>query len=113
MGQKSAVICMSTVTFGDEDMYVETPYHNRPLFITGFVLNTKISLVMVDGGSAVNLFRLSQLRPCHLVIQGFNQNEQRPMGKIKLRIKFGSIEEDTKFPVIDVNTSYNALLGRP
>ncbi|KAH7853285.1 hypothetical protein Vadar_000919 [Vaccinium darrowii] len=114
---------MSTVAFGDEDMYAETLDHNRPLFITGFVLNTEISRVMVDGGSAVNLLpkralgmigvRLSQLRPCHLVIQGFNQNEQRPMGKIKLRTKFGSIEEDTEFLVIDVNTSYNALLGRP
>ncbi|KAH7836484.1 hypothetical protein Vadar_001965 [Vaccinium darrowii] len=122
-GQKSIAVCMSTVAFGDEDMYAETPDHNRPLFITGFVLNTEISRVMVDGGSAVNLLpkralgmigvRLSQLRPCHLVIQGFNQNEQRPMGKVKLRTKFGSIEEDTEFLVIDVNTSYNALLGRP
>ncbi|XP_058216876.1 uncharacterized protein LOC131327758 [Rhododendron vialii] len=104
-------------------MYTETPDHNRPLFITGLVLNTKISRVLVDGGSAVNLLpkralgiigvRLSQLQPCHLVIQGFNQNEQHPMGKIKLRTKFGGIKEDTEFLVIDVDTSYNALLGRP
>ncbi|KAF7151334.1 hypothetical protein RHSIM_Rhsim02G0180000 [Rhododendron simsii] len=35
------------------------------------------------------------------------------MGKIKLRTKFGGIEEDTEFLVIDVDTFYNALLGRP
>ncbi|KAF7149768.1 hypothetical protein RHSIM_Rhsim02G0166900 [Rhododendron simsii] len=122
-GQESTITCLSTIAFGDEDMYAETPDHNQPLFITGLILDTKISRVLVDGGSAVNLLpkralgiigvRLSQLRPCHLVIQGFNQNEQRPMGKIKLRTKFGGIEEDTEFLVIDVDTSYNALLGRP
>ncbi|XP_028100105.1 uncharacterized protein LOC114299540 [Camellia sinensis] len=35
------------------------------------------------------------------------------MGKIELRTKFGDIEESTEFLVIDVDTSYNALLGRP
>ncbi|KAG5562842.1 hypothetical protein RHGRI_005537 [Rhododendron griersonianum] len=47
-GQKSTTTCLSTVVFGDEDMYAETLDHNRPLFITGLVLNTKISRVLVD-----------------------------------------------------------------
>ncbi|KAG5529107.1 hypothetical protein RHGRI_029692 [Rhododendron griersonianum] len=46
--QKSTTTCLSTVAFGDGDMYAETPDHNRPLFITGLVLNTKISRVLVD-----------------------------------------------------------------
>ena len=97
--------CLSMITFTDEDMYSDTPDHNRPLFISGHILNVKISRIMVDGGSAVNLLprrilsllglRLLELQPSRLVIQGFNQNEQRPIGKIQLRTKFGDIEEDT------------------
>ncbi|KAH7852767.1 hypothetical protein Vadar_029033 [Vaccinium darrowii] len=52
--ENGTAIYMSTVTFGDEDMYAETPDHNRPLFITGFVLNTEISQVMVDEGCSNN-----------------------------------------------------------
>ena len=45
------------------------------------------------------------------MIQRFNQNEQHPIGKVKLRTKFRDTEEDTEFLVIDVDTLYNALLG--
>ena len=66
----------------------------------------QIYRILVDGGSAANLLprraltllgvRISQLRPSRLVIQGFNQNEQRPMVKIELRTKFGDIEESAE-----------------
>ena len=122
-GLERTAACMSMITFNDNDMCAEVSNHNRPLFITGHILTSKVSRVMVDGGSAVNLLPrralsllsvpLSHLRPSHLVIQGFNQNEQRPMGKIRLQTKFGDIKEDTEFLVIDMDTSYNALLGPP
>ncbi|XP_028062797.1 uncharacterized protein LOC114266101 [Camellia sinensis] len=90
--QEKATTCMAMVTFGDKDMCAEMTDHNQPLFITGLIHDVKISRILVDGGSA---------------------NEQRPMGKIELRTKFRDIEESTEFLVIDVDTSYNALLGRP
>ncbi|KAG8369437.1 hypothetical protein BUALT_Bualt14G0013600 [Buddleja alternifolia] len=54
----------------------------------------------------------SKLRASNVVVQGFNQSEQRPLGKITLRTKFDVIEENTEFLVIEADTSYNALLGR-
>ncbi|KAG8367735.1 hypothetical protein BUALT_Bualt16G0103800 [Buddleja alternifolia] len=110
------------VTFTEEDKMVKDYIHNRPLYITGQVNNVKISRILIDGGSAVNILprkmlsilgvHPSKLRASNVVVQGFNQSEQRPLGKITLRTKFDVIEENTEFLVIEADTSYNALLGR-
>ncbi|KAG8376466.1 hypothetical protein BUALT_Bualt09G0066400 [Buddleja alternifolia] len=110
------------VTFTEEDKMVKDYIHNRPLYITGQVNNVKISRILIDGGSAVNILprkmlsilgvHPSKLRASNVVVQGFNQSEQRPLGKITFRTKFDVIEENTEFLVIEVDTSYNALLGR-
>jgi len=87
--------CLTVVTFDDSDFQAETADHNRPLFITGKIGGEEVYRVMVDGGSAINLMpkrmlaqlgiRVSRLQPSHYIIQGFNQNEQRPLGKIRLK----------------------------
>lgn len=48
-----------------------------------------------------------------MVIQGFNHSKQRPFGKIAIRSRFGGIEDYNEFLVINMDTSYNILLGRP
>lgn len=116
-------LCMPAVIFEDTNRYFNDPHHNRPLFITSFIDNQPVLGVMIDGGLAVNILSAktldylgvdpSQLRPNTLVIQGFNQNEQRPLDFVRLRKKFGHIEGWTSFYVIDVDTTYNALIGWP
>src|SRR3954465_10021909 len=46
-------------------------------------------------------------------IFGFNANSTRPMGKIKLRCQIGDLKTEVPVYVIDADTSYNLLLGRP
>src|SRR4051812_3477155 len=46
-------------------------------------------------------------------IFGFNANSTRPMGKIKLRCQIGDLKTKVTVYVIDADTSYNLLLGRP
>src|SRR3954466_7309662 len=46
-------------------------------------------------------------------IFGFNVNSTRPMGKIKLRCQIGDLKTEVTVYVIDAETSYNLLLGRP
>ena len=46
-------------------------------------------------------------------IFGFNANSTRPMGKIKLRCQIGDLKTEVTVYVIDADTSYNLLLGRP
>src|SRR5256886_15988928 len=42
-----------------------------------------------------------------------NANSTRPMGKIKLRCQIRDLKSEVTVCVIDVDTSYNLLLGRP
>ena len=53
-----------------------------------------------------------QLSPSSLSIQSFNQVGQRAMGSISLKMEIGELYSKTLFHVIDVDTSYNVLLGR-
>jgi hypothetical protein len=97
--------------------------HNRPLFVFGYIREEKVSRILIDDGSAVNIMskvtmkRLGisteELSKSRLVIQGFNQEGQKAIGIIR----FDMIMEDLKtrplFHVIDSKTFYNLLLGRP
>lgn len=77
---------------------------------------------MVDNGSAVNKISLrtllsvglavDHLKHSSMVIQGFDQSEQRPPGKIAIKSRFGEIEDFNEYMVIDVDTSYSVFLGR-
>lgn len=47
-----------------------------------------------------------------MTIKGFNQSESNTMGSITLPVRLGELETKVLFYVIDVDTSYRALLGR-
>ncbi|CAL2227449.1 unnamed protein product [Prunus armeniaca] len=120
---KFCASCMAVITFGEDDFLLESKCHNRPLYVTGEVGGTTINRILLDCGSAVNLIPLKtlhaigmstrQLSPSMLTIQGFNQLGQKAMGSIALQMEIGDLYSDALFHVIDADTSYNVLLGRP
>jgi len=115
--------CMACVTFSDEDLQLGSANHNRPLYITGRIGDERINRILLDCGSAINLLPLrvlraieitpNQLSPTLLTIQGFNQVGQKALGTIALKVELDNLYTDALFHVIDADTSYNALLGRP
>lgn len=78
---------------------------------------------MIDPGAAVNLLPLRTLLKIgytkqdveyeNVVVLGFNQNTQAVIGAIKLPLHLGDFKTMVKFHVIDADTSYRAMLGRP
>jgi len=54
-----------------------------------------------------------RLSATQMTIYGFNANGTRLMGKIKLRCQIGDLKFEVTCYVINANTSYNLLLGRP
>ena len=46
-------------------------------------------------------------------IYGFNASDTHPLGKIKLKCQIGDLKTEVTCYIIDVDTSYNLLLGRP
>lgn len=119
-GPPDRVTCLATIWFSDEEKYAIEEDHYRPLFIWGIFGNNPITRVMVDNGSKVNIFPwtilyvglpVAHLKCSIMVIQGFDQNEQWPLGKISIKTRFGKIEDDLLVIVVEV--AYNELLGCP
>ncbi|XP_062076034.1 uncharacterized protein LOC133780178 [Humulus lupulus] len=115
--------CMACITFDDKDRQLGAALHNRPLYVTGMVANVRVSRIMLDCGSAVNVLPLKTLRdvglhprqlsPSPLTIQGFNQVGEKVWGSITLKVEIGELNSEALFHVIDSDISYNVLLGRP
>lgn len=115
--------CMACITFDDKDRQLGAALHNRPLYVTGMLANVRVSRIMLDCGSAVNVLPLKTLRdvglhprqlsPSSLTIQGFNQAGEKVRGSITLKVEIGELNSEALFHVIDSDTSYNVLLGRP
>ncbi|CAA0817210.1 Unknown protein, partial [Striga hermonthica] len=113
----------ASVTFTDEDLMLGSKPHNRPLFVTGYTREKKVNRILIDGGSAMNIFSLRTLKELEvptdelsnsrLMIQGFNQGGQRALGIIRLKLVIREMTSNALFHVIDAKTSYNMLLGRP
>ena len=97
--------------------------HDRPLYYTQYIGLSKVSCIQVDPGSALSITPLRVMQhlgiPTHRLsstqttIYGFNATGTRPMRKIKLRCQIGDLKSQMICYVIDADTSYNLLLGRP
>jgi len=82
-----------------------------------------VSLIQVDLGSALSIMPRQVMHhlgiPTHRLsatqtnIYGVNANGTLPMEKIKLKCQIGNLRSEVTCYVIDVDTSYNLLLGRP
>jgi hypothetical protein len=115
--------CHGRITFTDEDLLLGSKTHNRPFFVSGYIREEKVSRILIDDGSAVNIMSkvtmkrlgisMEELSKSRLVIQGFNQEGQRAIGIIQLDVIMEDLKTRPLFHVIDSKTSYNLLLGRP
>jgi len=82
------------ITFTPDDTQVKGKY-DRPLYFTGYIGSSEVSRIQVDSGSALSIIsrRVMQhlgilthrLNATKTIIYGFNANDTRLMGKIKLK----------------------------
>jgi len=111
------------ITFIVEDMLLKDNKHDQPLYYTGYISSTCIKRVQVDPGSALSIILKRLLYflgiPFHrlsamtTMIYGFYAGNSHPLGKIRLRYRIGDLKSEVTCYVIDTDTSYNLLLGRP
>ncbi|NAV33015.1 retroviral-like aspartic protease, partial [Klebsiella pneumoniae] len=111
------------VTFSNEDLLLGTSDHNRPLYITVNVGDMRLSRVLVDPGASVNIMNiktlahlkvdLSRLSSDKMTLRGFNEKRKKALGAVTLLLEVGGLRIEAKFHIIDSETSFNALLGRP
>ncbi|XP_070007530.1 uncharacterized protein [Nicotiana sylvestris] len=78
---------------------------------------------MLDGGSGVDICPLSTLqrmkigtgriRPNNVCVRAFDGIKRDTLGEIDLILTIGPVDFEVTFQVLDMDTSYNFLLGRP
>lgn len=113
----------ASISFTNDDMLIGTSAHNRLLYVTGVCDTMRINRILVDPGSSINLLSLNTLKSLSfsvrrlstekISIHGFDHKSRKALGAITLPLKFGDLETEAQFDVIDAETSYKALLGRP
>ena len=79
--------------------------------------------VLIDNGSAVNVYPLSTIKRMDIdqeriqrsntVIRAFDGSQKEIIGMIHLPVEIGPYEFQVTFQVLDIPAAYNMLLRRP
>ncbi|XP_052723752.1 uncharacterized protein LOC128193711 [Vigna angularis] len=118
---------MPPITFSDEDFHAPDPDQDDPMVITAEIARYGVSKVLVDQGSSVNILYWKTFQqmdisedlvvPYDGQIVGFAGERVDTRGYVELRTRLGtgrsSEEKRIRYLLVEANTSYNVLLGRP
>ncbi|XP_070005934.1 uncharacterized protein [Nicotiana sylvestris] len=113
---------VNQVSFRKNDLPPEGEAHNKALHLTVKCEDYYVKRVMLDGGSGVDICPLSTLqrmeigtgriRPNNVCVRAFDGIKRDTLGEIDLILTIGPVEFEVTFQVLDMDTSYNFLLGR-
>ena len=111
------------ITFTPENMLLKNNRHDRTLYYTGYIGSTCIDRIQVDPGSALSIILkrllyflgipLSRLSTTTTTIYSFNTRSSHPLGEICLGCQIRDLKSEVTCYIIDADTFYNLLLGRP
>ncbi|XP_075106868.1 uncharacterized protein LOC142179880 [Nicotiana tabacum] len=114
---------VNRITFSNDDLLEEGAGHNRALHLMVKCEGHYVKGVMIDGGSSVDVCPLSTLqqlnignnriRTSNVSIRAFDGSKRDTIGEIELTMTIGPVDFNIVFQVLDMETSYNFLLGRP
>ncbi|XP_070007432.1 uncharacterized protein [Nicotiana sylvestris] len=114
---------VNTISFTRDYLPAEEAVHNKDLHLTVKYEGYYMKRVMLDGGSEVDIYPLSTLQRMEIGIEripannvcvrAFDRVKRDTIGEIDLIITIGPVDFEMTFQVLDMETSYNFLLGRP
>ncbi|XP_070030755.1 uncharacterized protein [Nicotiana sylvestris] len=114
---------VNQVSFSKNDLPPEGAAHNKALHLSVKCEDYYVKRVMLDGGLGVDICPFSTLhimeigtgriRPNNVYIRAFDGIKRDTLGEIDLALTIGPVEFEITFQVLDMDTSYNFLLGRP
>ncbi|XP_052878842.1 uncharacterized protein LOC128285374 [Gossypium arboreum] len=111
------------IYFNDDEIPPGRMGSAKALHITTHCKGYTLPSVLIDNGSALNVLPLSTLnrlpvdsshmKTCHNIVRAFDGTERKVMGRIDIPLMIGPNTYEVDFLVMDINPSYNYLLGRP
>ncbi|KAF2580024.1 hypothetical protein F2Q68_00005041 [Brassica cretica] len=120
---KRLLLGMDEISFmAKEQEKVLTPHHDS-LVISLTVANCLVKRILVDNGSSGNIIFLAAYKDLGLEesaltrritpLIGFSGEVKQTAGEVTLPVYAEGIKMSTKFLVVDCDSSYNMILGRP
>ncbi|XP_070045820.1 uncharacterized protein [Nicotiana tomentosiformis] len=114
---------VNRISFSRDDLPQEGAAYNKAVHLTIKCEGYYMKRVMLDGGSGVDICPLSTLqrmkigieriRPNIVCVRTFDGVNRGTIGEIDLILTIGPVDFEVTFQVLDMDTLYNFLLGRP
>ncbi|XP_070039930.1 uncharacterized protein [Nicotiana tomentosiformis] len=111
------------ITFHEDELPPEGLSQNKALHITVQFEDKFIAMVLIDGGSSMNICPLTtlkrlgkglhEIRIGSMNMKAFDGSQRATIGEINLDLQMGPTWFDVEFQVLDISATYNLLLGRP
>ncbi|GLJ06735.1 hypothetical protein SUGI_0046600 [Cryptomeria japonica] len=113
-----------SLTFTEADDASVSQPHNAPLHIEAFIHKHQIKQVLIDGGAGLNICTLSTIKQLgyldkvvnatnKITIKAYDDEERSSKGTVILPLRVGPVTKDVICQVLDLDLTYNILLGRP
>ncbi|KAJ9538941.1 hypothetical protein OSB04_031674 [Centaurea solstitialis] len=112
-----------TIAFDQDDTQGVHHKHHDALVIQLTIENCLTKRILIDGGSSANVIFADTLKVMGIerseivrrstTLIGFNGDSMNTLGEIILPVFAKGINKQTKFNVIDCQSAYNVILGRP
>ncbi|XP_075081697.1 uncharacterized protein LOC107789346 [Nicotiana tabacum] len=113
---------VNQISFSRNDLPPEGAARNKALHLIVKCEGCYVKRVMLDGGSRVNICPILTLQRMEIGIERINTNnicacafdgiKRDIIGEIDLILTIGPVDFEVTFQVLDMDTSYNFLLGR-
>ncbi|KAJ9560566.1 hypothetical protein OSB04_005726, partial [Centaurea solstitialis] len=111
------------ITFDQDDTQGVHHKHHDALVIQLTIGNCSTKRILIDGGSSANVIFADTLKVMGIerseivrrstTLIGFNGDPMNTLGEIILPVYAKGINKQTKFNVVDCQSAYNVILGRP
>ncbi|XP_050877660.1 uncharacterized protein LOC127081452 [Lathyrus oleraceus] len=119
----ASITASNGLGFTDFDFPPEGRKHNKALHISLECTSVTLSRVLVDTGSSLNVlpkaalmnlnYQGVEIRPSDLMVRAFDGFRRAFFGEVDLPIKIGPQVFTANFFVMDIQSAYCCLLGRP
>ena len=111
------------IVFSDDNLPPKGSDHTRPFYISVGCSCRRVSSILLDNGSALNVYPLataialgyvpSDFGPSTQTVQAYDNARREVMDTLEIELLIGSTTFVTIFQVLRIPTSFNLLLGRP
>lgn len=119
---KTSEVFINNVTFTEDDMMAEEG-HNRALHVTARIKGLEFKRALIDTGASSNVITLKTLKTAKVrpdavtqqptTMTDFEGNQTNTYRYVNLNVSVGPIRSKVRFKVIEKESEYHMILGRP